>query len=131
MWAAAGCLGASTRIPKLRGWEDCNVLPLPLPQGRRIVEMGIVSGGMYWCDEDQSNHATDRPWTATMAELRTPPEGGHWPGDLRRFVMTLHGIGQGWSSAGLQRTRGDCTAADRATARSEMNDRIAGYRAGH
>lgn len=131
MWGAAGCLGTATQIPKLRGFEQCDALPLPLPQGRRIVEMGIVSGGMYWCDEDQALQTPDRPWAATMAELRTPPEGGVWPGDLRRFVMILHGIGQGWSSAGLEKSRGHCTAADRATALVEMNARIARYRAGH
>lgn len=131
MWAAAGCLKDGPAVARLQGFEDCKTLPLPLPQGRRIVEMGIVSGGIYWCDEDQSLHTPERPWAATMAELRAPPEGGRWPGDLRRFVMTLHGIGQGWSSAGLQKSRGACMAADRATALSEMNARIARYRAGH
>jgi hypothetical protein len=119
-FAAAGCLGPLTgeygQGPKDNGASCQRGLRLSLGEARRVVELGLVSGAVRWCDPKADTVTPSSPWMATLGQVSMTSAGGAWDPAIGQAPSLIHGLAQGMARRLLGARGKACSATDRAAA---------------
>jgi hypothetical protein len=127
MWASEGCLGPARALAGVGPNDDgsnCPAHRISRDEGRRIVELGVASGGVRWCSDYPDQVNPSEYWLVSLGQVSMDARGQPWSPAIGPYPSLLHGMAQGYTRNRLTKTLKACTKEYKSAAIADMVNRI-------
>lgn len=137
VWLAAGCQDRAKALinnaPNAMAIACDETVPISPTEYRRIVELGVMTGVVNWCEPDVGEAELSTPWlVAVLDRANTDLKGKAWPDQTTSlYASRLTGVASGYTMTLLQRGAGDCTPEQKIVAHRDLDAWLARDKAAH